>query len=112
MAERAFEIVHLGGRDCVTGSCHLLRASGLKILVDCGMEQGGDAAKGVDSWPVKPAEVNYLFVTHAHIDHIGRIPDLVLSGFNGEIITTEPTRALLKPMLHDAMRFEIGRAHV
>lgn len=106
MAEKPFEIIHLGGRDCVTGSCHLLRASGLNILVDCGMEQGGDAARGVDFWPVKPSEVDYLFVTLAHVDHIGRIPELLVSGFKGEIITTEPTRALLKPMLHDAMSFD------
>jgi metallo-beta-lactamase family protein len=57
----------------------------------------------MDDWPVKASQIDFLFVTHAHIDHIGRIPELIRKGFNGEIIATHPTKALLLPMLKDAM---------
>lgn len=98
-------VTSLGGGLCVTGSCHLLRADGLNILVDCGLAQGRDEALAMEGWPVKPSDVDYLFLTHAHIDHIGRIPELMQKGFRGEIITTHPTKALLVPMLEDALSF-------
>ena len=99
------EVIHLGGEHCVTGSCHLVRANELNILVDCGSAQGGDFVAPMEEWPVPPAEVDFLFLTHAHIDHIGRVPELIQKGFRGEIVTTEPTRLLLRPMLEDAMGF-------
>ncbi len=99
------EITHLGGKTSVTGSCHLLRGNGLNILVDCGAVQGGDAAVPMEEWPVQPRNLDYVFVTHAHVDHIGRIPELIRRGFQGEIVATEPTKALLMPMLRDAMAF-------
>ncbi len=98
-----FEVIHLGGERCVTGSCHLLRANGLNMLVDCGAVQGEDQAVPVDAWPVKPSQIDFVFISHAHIDHIGRLPELIENGFKGEIITTHPTKALLLPMLKDAM---------
>src|SRR3989304_2286671 len=98
-----FEMVHLGADQCVTGSCHLLQANGLNILVDCGSAQGGDRVLSMDAWPVKASQIDFLFVSHAHIDHIGRIPELIRKGFKGEIMTTHPTKALLLPMLKDAM---------
>ena len=98
-------IIHLGGEQTVTGSCHLLQANGLNILVDCGLAQGNDDILPMKSWPVAPSEVNYLFLTHAHIDHIGRVPELIERGFSGEIICSHPTKALLIPMLQDAMGF-------
>ncbi len=58
-----------------------------------------------DQFPVQPGRINYLFLTHAHIDHIGRVPDLIDAGFRGEIICTHATKALLISMLHDAMSF-------
>ena len=64
-------ISHLGAENTVTGSCHLLQANGLTIMVDCGLAQGGDAQTDMDDWPVSPASIDYLFLTHAHIDHIG-----------------------------------------
>jgi len=100
-----FKVNHLGALDSVTGSCHLLRANGLSILVDCGLAQGRDQVMDMTLWPVKPINIDYLFLTHAHIDHIGRVPDLIDAGFTGEIICTLPTRDLLIPMLDDAMGF-------
>ncbi len=99
------KVIHLGGTDCVTGSCHLLQAAGLNIMVDCGSVQGNDRAVPMENWPVRPSELDYLFVTHAHVDHVGRIPDLIEQGFAGEIICTYPTKELLFPMLEDAMGF-------
>lgn len=98
-------ITHLGGEHCVTGSCHLLRANGLGILVDCGLAQGGDTALPLADWPIQPADLDYLFFTHAHIDHIGRLPELIDKGFRGEILCSHPTKALFEPMLNDAMGF-------
>jgi metallo-beta-lactamase family protein len=104
------KISHLGARDCVTGSCHLVETQpgspdGLNILVDCGSVYGDDPELPFTRFPVPPSEIDYLFLTHAHIDHIGRVPDLLDAGFRGEIICTHATRALLVPMLHDAMSF-------
>jgi len=98
-------IIHFGGEKTVTGSCHLLQANGLNIMVDCGLAQGDDSVMPMETWPVKPSQVDYLFLTHAHIDHIGRVPELIEQGFSGEIITTHPTKAILSPMLEDAMGF-------
>ena len=98
-------ITHLGAEHNVTGSCHLLQVNGLNIMVDCGIAQGKDYVTPMEAWPVLPSRVNYLFLTHAHIDHIGRVPELVQRGFKGEIIATHATKALLEPMLQDAMSF-------
>ena len=100
-------IKHLGAEKGVTGSCHLLQAKNLNILIDCGIAQGRDSIIPIKDWPVKPQELDFLFLTHAHIDHIGRLPELIQSGFNGEIITTHPTKALLGPMLKDAMSLPV-----
>ncbi len=100
-------VIHLGGADCVTGSCHLLQAAGLNIMVDCGAVQGNDRVVPMEKWPVAPSKIDYLFLTHAHIDHIGRVPDLIEQGFVGEIICTHPTKELLVPMLEDTMGFSL-----
>lgn len=98
-------IEHLGGKDTITGSCHLLQANGLNILIDCGLAQGHDHVLAMSDWPVSPGEIDFVFLTHAHIDHIGRVPELLDSGFRGEILCTHPTKALLNPMLTDALMF-------
>ena len=81
----------------------------MNILVDCGMAQGNDRALPLSSWPVKASDLDFVFLTHAHVDHIGRLPNLINpgfgAGFQGEIICSHPTKALLAPMLKDAMRF-------
>ncbi|SCY10847.1 MBL fold metallo-hydrolase [Desulfoluna spongiiphila] len=101
-----YSLTHLGGECSVTGSAHLLQIkSGPIILVDCGLSMGNDPSVPFSEWPVEPADIDYLFLTHAHIDHIGRVPDLIDAGFTGEILCSHPTKALLVPMLHDAMGF-------
>jgi len=100
------KIKHLGAKNCVTGSCHLIQTQfGINILVDCGKAYGHDPELPFDQFPVHPGKIDYLFLTHSHIDHIGRVPDLIDAGFQGEIICTHATKALLIPMLHDAFSF-------
>ena len=82
MSEKAVSITHLGGETCVTGSCHLVQGAGFTIMVDCGMAQGHDPLLSMAEWPVKPADIDYLFLTHSHIDHIG---DAHLFAGNGRI---------------------------
>ena len=101
-----FRVHHLGAKNCVTGSCRLIQIRGSNILVDCGLVQGRDVSVPIEQWPVKPDEVDFIFLTHAHIDHIGLLPTLIQMGFAGEIICSHPTKALLEPMLDDAMRFD------
>lgn len=98
-------LLHLGAEHTVTGSCHLLQTEGLNIMIDCGMAQGHDHVEPMDRWPVSPRKIDYLFLTHAHLDHIGRVPDLIERGFSGEIIASHGTKALLDPMLTDALGF-------
>jgi metallo-beta-lactamase family protein len=109
-ALKIMKISHLGAKDCVTGSCHLIETNpgsseSINILVDCGTAYGDDPELPFDQFPVHPDKIQYLFLTHAHIDHIGRVPDLIDAGFRGEIICTHATRELLLPMLRDAMSF-------
>jgi metallo-beta-lactamase family protein len=100
-----FKITHIGAEKCVTGSCHLLQTCGLNILIDCGITQGSDKTLPITRWPVKPSDIHFLFLTHAHIDHIGRVPELIQEGFTGEILCTHGTKALAGPMLEDALEF-------
>jgi len=99
----SIEIEHLGSVRDVTGSCHYLNQNGVHILVDCGITQGKARRTNMHQWPVQPSEIDYLFVTHAHIDHIGRIPELIRKGFQGEILTTHATKLLIGPMIENAM---------
>ena len=74
-------------------------------MVDCGLAQENDPGLRIEEWPLPPAKIDYLFLTHAHIDHIGRVLELIQEGFKGEIICSHPTKALLYPMLADAVKF-------
>jgi metallo-beta-lactamase family protein len=69
-------LTHLGGQNTTTGSCHLLQANGLNILIDCGLAQSNDHVTPISSWPVTPREGDFLFLSPAHIDHIGLVPEL------------------------------------
>ncbi len=101
-----YKVHHLGGETCVTGSCHILSIfDKINIMVDCGISQGADEPLSFSKSPVPFNEIDYLFITHAHLDHIGRIPELLENGFKGEIICTHPTKELLLPMIHDALGF-------
>ena len=94
-----------GADRCVTGSCHLLETNGKKILVDCGLQQGRDEIDN-RSLPFSPGEVDVLLVTHAHIDHSGRIPLLIKQGFRGQIVTTRLTADLMDIMLQDSAHIQ------
>ena len=94
------ELSFLGAAHEVTGSCHYLKACGLHILVDCGMQQGPDEYENQEI-PVNPAEIDYVLLTHAHIDHSGRLPLLYAKGFRGTVIATEASVDLCGIMLRD-----------
>ena len=90
----------------VTGSCHYLEACGKKILVDCGMRQGEDDDDGERETMIVPADIDYVLLTHAHIDHSGRLPLLSKYGFNGKIIATDATGELCSIMLRDSAHIQ------
>ena len=84
----------------MTGSCHCLEINGKRILVDCGLQQGRDELDNA-MFAFNPGDIDILLVTHAHIDHTGRIPLLVKRGFTGRILTTRADR---RPHAHHAAR--------
>ncbi|WP_233873049.1 MBL fold metallo-hydrolase RNA specificity domain-containing protein [Paraburkholderia adhaesiva] len=90
----------------VTGSCHLVEAGGKRILIDCGMYQGSRELddENAGDFGFDPRSVDFLLLTHAHLDHCGRIPLLVKRGFTGEIIATAATRELARLVMLDAAR--------
>lgn len=98
------KIEFCGASSGVTGSCHLITTENYKILLDCGQFQGGKAmdAMNHEDFPFDPAEIDYLVLSHAHIDHCGRIPLLVKRGFKGDIYCTDATADLLEVMLKDS----------
>lgn len=93
-----------GAASCVTGSCHLLSVDGFNLLVDCGLFQGQDELFGGTSDPFgfDPSEIDAVLLTHAHLDHCGRLPLLWRQGFRGPIYATAPTRLLAGIVLQDA----------
>ncbi len=101
------EITCLGAARCVTGSCFLLD-NGRKYLIDCGMFQGGKEMerRNRDPWGFRPGDISAVFLTHAHIDHCGRLPKLVRDGFRGRIYTTLPTAELTKILLLDSAHIQ------
>ena len=100
-----------GGAGIVTGACYLLETPKTKILVDCGMFQGSRFSEilNEDKFPFDPKEIDAVLLTHAHIDHIGRLPKLLKEGFKGKIFGTPPTIDFARALLADAehiMRIE------
>ena len=98
------KIQFCGASTGVTGSCHLVTTENHKVLLDCGQFQGGKAQEALnyEDFPFDPTEVDYLILSHAHIDHCGRIPLLVKRGFKGDIYCTDATAELLEVMLKDS----------
>jgi len=97
----------LGGARTVTGSCFYMECNNLKFLVECGMYQGEDEEEiNKAAFDFNPEEIDYVFVTHAHLDHSGMLPRIVKEGFKGRIITTSATKDLLEIMLYDSAHIQ------
>jgi metallo-beta-lactamase family protein len=110
--QKNLSLTFCGGTGSVTGANFLLESDQTKIIVDCGLEQGTSVADTFNHRPFsyKPSEINILLVTHAHIDHVGRIPKLVKDGFKGTIYSTPETRELSLLMLEDALKLTTQEA--
>ena len=94
-----------GADQCVTGSCHCLEVGSKRILIDCGLQQGRDEVDN-RSLPFAPGSIDYVLITHAHIDHSGRVPMLIKNGFQGRILTTRLTAQLMSIMLQDSAHIQ------
>lgn len=102
------DIQFLGAAKMVTGSNYLITTDSYKILIDCGMFQGNEEKEKMNfiNFPYDVEEIDYLILTHAHIDHSGRIPKLIKDGFRGKIICTKPTADLCEIMLLDSAKIQ------
>mgnify|MGYP004500153801 FL=1 len=103
------KITFIGATHEVTGSCYYLEAAGKKFLVDCGMEQGPNYYENQEI-PVAPGELDFVLLTHAHMDHSGNIPALYAKGFKGPIYATEATCNLCDIMLRDSAHIQMFEA--
>ena len=103
------KLYFFGADQCVTGSCHCLEINGKRILIDCGLQQGRDEIDNHEL-PFAPNTIDYVLVTHAHIDHSGRIPMLVKHGFHGQIWATRLTARLMEIMLEDSAYIQMSDA--
>ena len=99
------KLTFIGAAHEVTGSCTMLDVNGNQILIDCGMEQGADLFENIEI-PVAPAEIDAVVLTHAHIDHSGKLPFLVANGYKGPIYSTEATYRLCDIMLKDSAHIQ------
>ncbi len=99
------KLTFLGAAHEVTGSCYLLQTDQCNLLIDCGMEQGPDLFEN-QQIPVEPFNIDAILITHAHIDHSGKIPMLYAGGFNGKVYSTEATYDLCGIMLRDSAHIQ------
>ncbi|MGB9836515.1 MAG: MBL fold metallo-hydrolase RNA specificity domain-containing protein [Candidatus Saccharicenans sp.] len=103
----------LGAAQQVTGSCYHLEANGSNFLVDCGLYQEREfLGRNWDPFPVPPTNLDFLLLTHAHLDHSGLIPKLVKEGFRGKILCTPPTAELLPIVLYDTAKLQEEDAQI
>ncbi|SPE34905.1 Metallo-beta-lactamase family protein, RNA-specific (modular protein) [Burkholderiales bacterium] len=107
-AGAAVRIAFHGANRTVTGSCHLVECAGIRVLVDCGLAQGGreTEARNREPFGFAPADVDFVLLTHAHLDHCGRLPLLAKRGFQGEIVATAATRELARVVMLDAAHLQ------
>jgi metallo-beta-lactamase family protein len=100
-------IQFLGANRQVTGSCYYIEAAGLKLMVDCGLFQERPfLPRNWEKLPIDVAQLDYLLLTHAHLDHCGRIPTLMGQGFKAPILTTAPSAELARIIMLDAARIQ------
>jgi metallo-beta-lactamase family protein len=106
------KITPCGAAETVTGSCHLIEVDGLRLLLDCGLFQGGHHTKdrNRDPFPFDPKSIDAVLLSHAHLDHSGRLPLLVRQGFSGKILCTAPSAEIAKLMLADSAHLQIEEA--
>ena len=97
-----------GADQGVTGSCHLISCAGKQILIDCGLYQGGRELEeeNHNAFGFDPVQIDYVLLTHAHLDHCGRLPLLAKRGFHGEIITTAASRELARLVMVDSAHLQ------
>ncbi len=93
-----------GACGTVTGSCHLLEHQGFRLLLDCGIFQGEAEDANNAPFPFDPRQIDALVLSHAHLDHVGRIPRLFHEGYSGRVYATAPTLKLARPILEDALK--------
>ncbi|MBQ6389115.1 MAG: MBL fold metallo-hydrolase [Mogibacterium sp.] len=103
------KVTFIGATHEVTGSCSLLEVGGKNIIVDCGMEQGADIFENIEI-PVAPGDIDAVVLTHAHIDHSGKLPFLVAHGYSGPVYCTEATEQLCRIMLMDSAHIQESEA--
>ncbi len=99
-------ITFWGAARTVTGSCHIVEAGGLKVLLDCGLFQGHAEDRNAQPFPFRPQDIDYVILTHAHLDHCGMIPRLVREGFRGQVVSTPPTADIARLILLDAAHLQ------
>ena len=101
---KQMKLTFVGGARSVTGANYLLETKESKILIDCGLHQGGRVCEkeNYDDFPYDLTEIDALFITHAHIDHVGRAPRLYRLGFRGDVFSTEPTKEFAEGLLMDS----------
>ena len=103
------KLMFIGAAHEVTGSCHYLEACGLKILIDCGMEQGSNKYENAEL-PVSYGDIDYVLVTHSHIDHVGLLPLIFARGFSGQVMASRATCDLCNIMLKDCAHIQESEA--
>jgi len=96
------KMISYGAAEVVTGSCHYLETKNSEFLVDCGMFQGKNEEKNYEPWDFEASKIDFVLVTHGHLDHVGRLPLLYKDGFRGRIYATKATIDIARVVLFDA----------